>query len=141
MELARIRYMKSGDTDVLLELIPLAQEALALEQAQSALNAYIILDTAFHNLGKKDEAYKYLEMYSRLKDSITETSVKRQINQYDKIYLSREERLKDQLEIEQLKVTKLLETEPDTGYTWIIYFILGLSFGILITLIFKRSKG
>ncbi len=99
-------------------------------------NALLRLSDIYIDKKLYDKGYYYLKEYIELKDSITSQETKEKLAQLQTIY---EVEIKDK-EIENLKITKRLQSRKELFYLFFIIAVIIVSAIIIISFVLKRRK-
>ena len=107
------------------------QNAIESGDKSELLHAYTNLNSVYAQIGNYEKAYEFSQLYTNLRDSVSNTESKKQINELDKKYQTEKKEKENQLLNKQLEIQQIQSKQQQlflliSGV--ILFLIICLSF-------------
>jgi serine phosphatase RsbU (regulator of sigma subunit) len=114
------------------------QKALESDDKSELLHAYNNLNAAYAKTGKYEKAYEFSQLYTNLKDSLSNIESQKQINELDKQYQTEKKEKENQLLNKQLEIQQIQGKQQQ--FFLIISAVILVLVAFLSFILYRQNK-
>jgi serine phosphatase RsbU (regulator of sigma subunit) len=114
------------------------QKAVESGDKNELLHAYNNLNTIYAKIGNFEKAYELAQLYTNLRDSLSNTESKKQINELDKKYQTEKKEKENQLLNKQLEIQQIQGKQQQ--FFLIISIGIVILIGVLSVILYRQNK-